>query len=87
MAQFEALLRQTFAGSANCRLSRWSCCYGHYQLLTRWNQVLNLSSIRDSGDSRRPALLRIALPGCQSACRARIRLPTLGLVAVSPGFP
>jgi 16S rRNA (guanine527-N7)-methyltransferase len=45
-ARFEALLLSALKGV--CQLSREQVAllYDHYQLLARWNQVLNLSSIR-----------------------------------------
>ncbi len=45
-AQFEALLRSNLRGVCQLSAEQLELLHGHYQLLTRWNQVLNLSSIR-----------------------------------------
>ncbi len=45
-AQFEALLRSNLRGVCQLSAEQLELLHVHYQLLTRWNQVLNLSSIR-----------------------------------------
>jgi 16S rRNA (guanine527-N7)-methyltransferase len=45
-AQFEALLRSNLRGVCQLSAEQLELLHSHYQLLTRWNQVLNLSSIR-----------------------------------------
>ena len=45
--RFEALLRSNLAGVCQLSTEQVERLYGHFQLLDRWNQVLNLSSIRD----------------------------------------
>lgn len=45
-ARFEALLRTSLRGVCQLSEEQVGLLHGHYQLLTRWNLVLNLSSIR-----------------------------------------
>lgn len=45
--RFEALLRSNLEGVFLLPDDQTGRLYDHYQLLVRWNQVLNLSSIRD----------------------------------------
>jgi 16S rRNA (guanine527-N7)-methyltransferase len=45
-ARFEALLRSNLRGVCQPSAEQAELLHGHYKLLTRWNQVLNLSSIR-----------------------------------------
>jgi 16S rRNA (guanine527-N7)-methyltransferase len=45
-ARFEALLRSNLEGICQLSGGQVELLYEHYQLLARWNQVLNLSSIR-----------------------------------------
>jgi len=45
-AQFEALLRSNLRGVCQLSAEQVELLHAHYRLMTRWNQVLNLSSIR-----------------------------------------
>jgi 16S rRNA (guanine527-N7)-methyltransferase len=47
---FRELLRQKLAGIASLTPQQSSALEEHYQLLIRWNRVLNLTSIEDPGE-------------------------------------
>lgn len=44
---FGNLLRSNLQGICELSAEQVHSLYGHYQILSRWNQVLNLSSVRD----------------------------------------
>lgn len=83
---FRELLRQKLAGVASLTSHELRLLEEHYQLLVRWNQVLNLTSIDDLAEV-------VERHYCESVFLAlhlpydSLRIADLGSGAGFPGFP
>jgi 16S rRNA (guanine(527)-N(7))-methyltransferase RsmG len=83
---FRELLRQKLAGVASLSPHELRALEEHYQLLVRWNRVLNLTSIEDLTEV-------VERHYCESVFLARhlpsraLRVADLGSGAGFPGFP
>lgn len=83
---FQELLRAEFAPYAELTLSQLHALENHYQLLLRWNKVLNLTRITDLEEA-------VRLHYCESLFLASklpaetLRIVDVGSGAGFPGFP
>ena len=84
--QFEALLRLHLQGCYPLTVEQAQRLYAHYELLARWNRVVNLSSIRDMATA-------VVRHYCESLFlaahlpREAVSLADVGSGAGFPGIP
>lgn len=83
---FRELLRQKLAGLASLSPHELRTLEEHYQLLTRWNQVLNLTSIDDLKEVVERHYCESVFLAIHLPARA-LRLVDLGSGAGFPGLP
>lgn len=83
---FRELLRERLSGTASLTTKQLNALEGHYQLLVRWNRVLNLTSIKDLAEV-------VELHYCESIFLAlhlpagKLRVADIGSGAGFPGVP
>jgi 16S rRNA (guanine527-N7)-methyltransferase len=83
---FVDILRERLAGICELTPAQAEQLHQHYELLNRWNQTLNLSSVRDEADAVErhyceSIFLAAHLP------HAALRIADIGSGAGFPGFP